>query len=428
MPWDEDSECEDWPGEHLRSRVRLHFSLVTGSGDQATAVKLDQLAARAELNRTALMELEESGAGDMSYQVLGRMYELHQDQDNIRRQAEMLENPILRMAVEAKTSSCRKKSRQDASAAVLVVWAGGSLAALTSVLSALEAELGAGARVTVYPELQHAVDCSVADDVIVIASPGHHQLRGLGGLSAGGRLVSRGCGPASVVILPGDTDSVFCCLEQGSLEIADVNIDCKNVNIGLLVSAGKLTMKNVTVVGGGTAVLVAAEAELSLASCKVTQGGIGLEVASGGSGVVADCVLDKNRIGVSVGAGGRLQVSSSYVGGNQEYGLVVHCSASPGQQLEGVWPADPGLARAAARGVAVSSSELGSNGLGDVAVLDLGGAAASPGAQLGAAARRFSTPMSGRSQVAGAGAGTPGLQSRDSPIFPSLSRVLTYPD
>ena len=249
MPWDEDSECEDWPGEHLHSRVRLHFSLVTGSGDQATAVKLDQLAARAELNRTALMELEESGAGDMSYQVLGRMYELHQDQDNIRRQAEMLENPILRMAVEAKTSSCRKKSRQDASAAVLVVWAGGSVAALASVLSALEAELGAGARVTVYPELQHAVDCSVADDVIVIASPGHHQLRGLGGLSAGGRLVSRGCGPASVVILPGDTDSVFCCLEQGSLEIADVNIDCKNVNIGLLVSAGKLTMKNVTVVG-----------------------------------------------------------------------------------------------------------------------------------------------------------------------------------
>ena len=84
MPWDEDSECEDWPGEHLHSRVRLHFSLVTGSGDQATAVKLDQLAARAELNRTALMELEESGAGDMSYQVLGRMYELHQDQDSIR--------------------------------------------------------------------------------------------------------------------------------------------------------------------------------------------------------------------------------------------------------------------------------------------------------------------------------------------------------
>ena len=34
MPWDEDSEVEDWPGQHLHNRVHLHFSLMTGSGDQ----------------------------------------------------------------------------------------------------------------------------------------------------------------------------------------------------------------------------------------------------------------------------------------------------------------------------------------------------------------------------------------------------------
>ena len=34
MPWDEDSEVEDWPSQHLHNRVQLHFSLITGSGDQ----------------------------------------------------------------------------------------------------------------------------------------------------------------------------------------------------------------------------------------------------------------------------------------------------------------------------------------------------------------------------------------------------------
>ena len=52
MPWDEDSECSDWVSEHLENRLNLHFSLVSGSGDQATAIRLDQLVARAELNRS----------------------------------------------------------------------------------------------------------------------------------------------------------------------------------------------------------------------------------------------------------------------------------------------------------------------------------------------------------------------------------------
>ena len=52
MPWDEDSECSDWVSEHLDNRLGLHFSLVGGSGDQATAIRLDELVARAELNRS----------------------------------------------------------------------------------------------------------------------------------------------------------------------------------------------------------------------------------------------------------------------------------------------------------------------------------------------------------------------------------------
>ena len=104
--------------------------------------------------------------------MLGRMYELHQDQDSIRQEAEMLENPTLRLAVEAKTTSSRKKSRMDVSAGVLLVWSGGPLSSLSCLVKDLEAELGASVSVRTYPDLQHAVDCSVAGDSIILARPG----------------------------------------------------------------------------------------------------------------------------------------------------------------------------------------------------------------------------------------------------------------
>ena len=45
MPWDEDG---DWVSDHLDNRQGLHFSLVSGSGDQATTIRLDEIVARAE--------------------------------------------------------------------------------------------------------------------------------------------------------------------------------------------------------------------------------------------------------------------------------------------------------------------------------------------------------------------------------------------
>ena len=69
MPWDEDSDCCDWVSEHLDNRLSLHFSLVNGSGDQATAIKLDQLVARAELNRLVSFNSTTSQSSSISLDV-----------------------------------------------------------------------------------------------------------------------------------------------------------------------------------------------------------------------------------------------------------------------------------------------------------------------------------------------------------------------
>ena len=82
------------------------------------------------------------------------------------------------------------------------------------------------------------------------------------------------------------------------------------------------------------------------------------------------------------------------------------------------------MAKAAIKGVILETSEIGANGIGDVAILELerGEGLQSPSVdRRGHLARRFSTPMSGKTV-------TQGPESRDSPILPSLSRVLTYQD
>ena len=97
-------------------------------------MKLDELAARAEQNSLALLELErttrtveeasEAETDSESDEVLGRLYELHQEQENIRREAEVLENPKLRAALSSKAASARKRVQESLTreAGILLVW------------------------------------------------------------------------------------------------------------------------------------------------------------------------------------------------------------------------------------------------------------------------------------------------------------------
>ena len=428
MPWDEDSECHDWPGQHLQYRLHLHFSLTTGAGDQDTAARLDELCARAELNRTELLELEDlvnTGeesveGGEVSYQVLGKMYKLHQEQESIRREAEMLENPTLRHAVSVETRLVRKQSRLISSASILLVWTGGSLNTFADITDQLRAEFGDQNLMT-YPDLQHALDCSVKDDVVVVTRPGEHVIRHLGALTAGGRIMSLGCPEASVTIVPGDTDSVFLAVSEGKLELTNIMVDLRNVNIGVMVSSAELVLDHVRVVGGQTAVLVGQQGKLVLDHGKVSESEIALKISAGAGDCVLDhCVIDKNRIGVSVAETGACQVRNCYIGKNDEYGVLLHC-ADTGDA--GVWNGEQGVVKARQRGVIISNTEFGKNRLADVGIFSLETVEQNSPSRPHHNIRRFSTPMSGKSVQ------TPGcLDSRDSPIFPSLSRILTYPD
>ena len=66
-----------------------------------------------DLEDLASLAEESNVENGVSYQMLGKMYELHQDQENIRREADMLEDSTLRMAVIKKTASARHEARKE---------------------------------------------------------------------------------------------------------------------------------------------------------------------------------------------------------------------------------------------------------------------------------------------------------------------------
>ena len=428
MPWDEESEEEDWPGQHLENRVRLHFNLMSGCGDQATAMRLDELAARAELNRTELQELENTARTEdgtceeteMSYEVIGRLYELHQEQDSIRREAEMLENPKLRAALSSKAASARKKARNNLSrdAGILLVWSSGDLASLGSVLARVTEEFGGGAKVMVHSELQHALDSSLAGDVVIVASGGEHQLSSLGSLSSGGALLARTDRPGSVIITPGDTSAFVLSLTAGTLKLEDVLLESGSVRVSVLVSSAALILSNVTIRGGQTAVLAEQGASVKVTNCNFSDSETAVEVGHGAQAEMEGSVIENNKTGVCLRGHAAVSVSSCVVRNNRNCGIMIHSD-----HTEGLWTGEQAVERARQLRVKIKDTEFTNNRMADVGALEVKENIGTPIMERRSnIARRFSTPLSGKSQKDMETSG-----ATHSPIPSSLSRVLSFP-
>ena len=428
MPWDEDSEEEDWPGQHLENRVQLHFSLMSGCGDKATAIRLDELAARAELNRTELQELEntartEEGSSEeteMSYSVLGRLYELHQEQDSIRREAEMLENSRLRAALNSRAASARKAARESLTreTGILLVWSSGDLTSLTSVLSRVLTEFGGGSKVLVYSELQHALDSSLAGDVVIIASAGDHQISSLGSLSSGGSILARTEQPASVIISPGDTCSALLTVTAGSLLLENVVLEAGGLKVAVLVSSAQLSLSHVTIRGGQTAVTASQGAAVKMISSSISNSETGVEVGERVECRISDSVIENNKTGVSLKDHRIVSLTSCVVRNNKNYGILIHS-----EHTEGLWTGAEAVERGSQYGLEMKDLQLSKNVLGDLAVLEVRECLGTPALERRTTvARRFSTPLSGKAQK---DIETSGVTQ--SPIPSSLSRVLSFP-
>jgi len=239
---------------------------------------------------------------------------------------------------------------------------------------------------------QWAIDAAIKGDTVVICSDGEHRLRGLGALGGGGKIIGR-AKEGRVVLLPGDTSNVFLALESGQLELRDLDLDMLGQNAGLMIRGGELVSENVTLTGGDTVMKVGGRGKWDLKNSKIKGGSIGLELCEGSRGRMIGCVVEGNMVGISVKNGADLTVEGSYVCKNKEHGLVIQCQE--GGEV-GIWEGDAAISVARDRGVWLTGSDVGYNGMGDVAVLEeaVGGLSSSELEKKSHMPRRFSTPLS----------------------------------
>jgi len=429
MPWDEDSDIPDWPGQHLANRINLHFSLATGKGNEATAIRLDELACKAEMNRTALQELEEAvGLADedsldvdpeLSYQVVGKLYQLHQEQDSIRREAELLENPMLRIAVTANKVAARKEGRSNLEPGMLIVWGGGAVSEFNKLTESIGDEFGSESNILVFPDIQHAIDTAVVGDNVIVCSAGEHKLRGLGALSKGGKIIGR-VPTGKVTLVPGDTSNVFLGLENGVLEFRDLNLDFGRQSVGMLVRGGDVIMENVSMTGGDTMIRITGKSKSRFLSCKNIDGGIAYDLGEACYVEIGNCIIERNRIGISTKEGAVMIISGCYINGNMDHGIVLICKEGG---VEGFWERECAIQAAKERGIDLSRSEIGFNMMGDFAVLcDIGGLNSADVERQCYVNRRFSTPLAGvtHSQLISSSS------MPNTPIQHTTTRVLNY--
>lgn len=98
FPWDtDDDESRDWPKEHLSNRITL---LEVGGANVARMVRMakEYSQLQNELDELALDGDEEGGEADPKNLAL--MMRIDARKNDIRREANVLENPVLRLALE----------------------------------------------------------------------------------------------------------------------------------------------------------------------------------------------------------------------------------------------------------------------------------------------------------------------------------------
>lgn len=292
-PWDAESQVDDWPDTVLKNRIQLAFDLASKSGHWGVARQLETLASEARDTVNELTDLEATAGElvsdeELDEELAGRFSQLFLRKAEIKKEAELLEDPYLRQFVRTGKQHQRRTERRNTDPGVLLVWNSGSVQEMVDVTARLIQD-GGSTQLHVVPSLQHAVDISVSKDRIVFAHHGVHLLESLRDLSRGGKLegstaininelmsskhqltssknqlTNSKLAEKAFVICPEGVTDVFLDI-SGDFEINNIVLDLpSSLNIGIIVRNGKLTLNNTLIQGCGVGIKLLAGAEVVL--------------------------------------------------------------------------------------------------------------------------------------------------------------------
>ncbi|XP_023331365.1 protein nessun dorma [Eurytemora carolleeae] len=199
-PWDVGTHVENWTESTLKNRIDLTFDLILQTGNCGIAQRLEKLASEAKETIAELTVLEESAAAfnqdeddvtdddqtdGIDLDLAGQIASLHLKTEEIKREAELLEDPVLRQVLSSSEQRKRREERTDNRPAVIIVWKNGSIKELGEVLRNIAESNPPDTPVHVVSNVQHGADILVQGDTLHIPVPGVHKLSGISNLPSG---------------------------------------------------------------------------------------------------------------------------------------------------------------------------------------------------------------------------------------------------
>ena len=334
FPWDErledemenlydiTSSGEDWVSRHLENRIKAYKDSIENDNDiyeqlKNLAYKHDQLINR-QVNIAPFYENDKDG-NDKDDLIMVEVHEIEDELDNIKKQAERIENPSLRKAfqnvarlrkIDARKAMLSDYTRigQNTKPQVicLVIGKFTNLKGMTDFMFTAQKKVGFDmklAHVIYRDNLQLAIHDMLPGDIIVLP-PGDHVIKDWGDMKKGGSIYGVDASNPSLIelhTLPGQYgmeisngavfENVIISSNQfennnglSTNEITSLN-DSQTMDFsrqpsvgrhGLLIQSGAVQMTNCTLLGLECAIRVKSSAELSMNKCKLNLNEIGI--------------------------------------------------------------------------------------------------------------------------------------------------------
>lgn len=342
-PWDyDDGDDRDWAEKYLDSRIKFYCDLKNRTMPKrlnSHVLTLLDEANQLQMKRELLtLHMDDEDENDLTEDSpTAELLKIRLRLQTIRSEIDTLEffAPEMREVYEQARfpretyyDEQSESSLKSSDSSVFVVTRTGSLEEQIDYLEKAKRFIGTQRTVQICDSLQDALDRSESSSEIYVAH-GRHEIKLCGDLSAGGSIQAVGSDRSRAVIRSRQDDNALLIL-TGDYCLENITLDCSNVQSGILIKRGNITLKNCCITGdpkdvASNGILICGNASLVLENCQVQNfsTGISANVDCSSIQLKSKTIIQDCFEGIKLVEGCRLGVCSSNIVNCTNYGAVL---------------------------------------------------------------------------------------------------------
>ncbi|XP_076045407.1 SHC binding and spindle associated nessun dorma [Oratosquilla oratoria] len=273
-PWDALEDQCNYDNYTLTQRINLYYDTKNGAIPSHVSAEMWQIIRKAkeigkQIQTVELASGVESDVKDVSENFVRELIQLHKQMNQLKDRFEILADPVTRYL---SAHEPLMKPEGGAKGKVKVVMDCVKVEDMLLISSRLPEflqnipQVPEGAQVQGFPTLQHAIDASCKDDVVVLMS-GTHKLQNLGNMSQGGTFIGMG----EDVVLMGSIENGDVMLDLIGKEFYFYNLTLRPTQdqVGLILHQGSVQLKNCLLEGGKGGIVLLGDSQAEITGCTI---------------------------------------------------------------------------------------------------------------------------------------------------------------